>query len=101
MELFCSFDLPVLTAKQRRAYRRFHKFLENEGFVMFQESLYCRMIPSGHPLEALKKTVMKHAPDEGSVVLITVTEKQFENMVFVTGSFNTNVISSKEKVVVL
>ncbi len=101
MELICMFDLPVLTAGQRRAYRRFHRLLEDFGFTMLEESVYCRMAPSGHPLETLKADLRKQAPKEGIVTLLTVTERQFENMDFITGDWKSDVVASKESVVEL
>ena len=32
------FDLPTITEKNRAEYRKFHKFLIQEGFIMMQES---------------------------------------------------------------
>ena len=39
MRVIVFFDLPTLTSKERREYRRFRKFLINEGFIMMQESM--------------------------------------------------------------
>ena len=43
MRTFVMFDLPVLTAADRREYRRFRKFLVKTGFVMLQESVYSKL----------------------------------------------------------
>ena len=37
------FDLPTLTAKQRRDYRQFVKLIKKIGFIMFQESIYVKL----------------------------------------------------------
>ena len=39
MRVFVMFDLPVLTASDRKVYRQFRKFLMKNGFVMLQESV--------------------------------------------------------------
>ena len=101
MEVICMFDLPVVTARNRRAYRKFKKFLDDEGFSMLEESVYNRMVPSGCPLEAVKNAFKKNRPPQGLVILLTVTEKQFENMVFVTGEHQSDVISGPDPVVVI
>ena len=101
MEMLCMFDLPVKTAKNRRDYRLFRKFLLKNGFVPLEESVYCRMIPSGHPLRTLQTLIRKNKPPEGIVALLTVTEHQFENMEFITGQWKSNVVDSAESVVEL
>ena len=44
MRMIVFFDLPVLTSKQRRDYREFRKFLLKSGFLMLQESVYCKLV---------------------------------------------------------
>ena len=43
MRLLVLFDLPVTTTEERREYTKFRKYLIKSGFMMFQESVYCRM----------------------------------------------------------
>ena len=43
MRVLVFFDLPVLTAKERREYRRFRNELLKNGFIMLQESVYCKL----------------------------------------------------------
>ena len=40
------FDIPVETKKQRKAYANFRKALIQDGFTMFQFSIYVRHCPS-------------------------------------------------------
>lgn len=42
MRVIVMFDLPVLTAQERRDYTRFRKHLLKNGFLMMQESIYCK-----------------------------------------------------------
>lgn len=37
------FDLPTMTTKNHREYTRFRKFLLKSGFMMLQESVYCKL----------------------------------------------------------
>ena len=101
MELICMFDLPVLTARNRRAYRQFKKFLDKMGFVMLEESVYCRMIPNGATMKSTKAAFREHRPPSGLVALLVVTEKQFANMEFITGKHVSNVLSSMDSVAVI
>ena len=43
MRIIVMFDLPVTTASDRREYTRFRKYLIKNGFLMMQESVYCKL----------------------------------------------------------
>lgn len=86
MRMLCMFDLPVDTEKEKRAYRIFRKNLIKEGFVMIQFSIYVRTCPSREYAHRLEKRIRRIAPDKGNVRLLTVTEKQYDDMVMIVGS---------------
>ena len=44
MRLIVFFDLPVKTAKQRKDYRQFRKFLLKDGYLQLQESVYAKLV---------------------------------------------------------
>lgn len=101
MQLICMFDLPTITAEDRKNYRLFRRFLLQEGFIMLEESVYTRMIPSGNALKCLEENIRKNKPPTGIILLLKVTEHQFTNMEFIVGVNNTDVIQSTEAVVEL
>ena len=80
------FDLPVDTSDQQRAYRKFRKDIMSEGFVMIQYSVYVRTCPNRQFANQLEKRLQKIMPKEGNVRLLTVTEKQYEDMKIMVGS---------------
>ena len=43
MRILVFFDLPVTTEDDRRVYRTFRKYLIKSGFLMLQESVYCKL----------------------------------------------------------
>ena len=47
MRVIVFFDLPVLTYQQRKEYTKFRKFLLRSGFMMMQESVYCKLALNG------------------------------------------------------
>lgn len=47
MRVLVFFDLPVVKSEHRRAYARFRKFLLKNGFMMLQESVYCKLALNG------------------------------------------------------
>ena len=46
MRMIVFFDLPTLTNEDKRNYRKFRKVLIKNGFIMLQESVYCKMMTS-------------------------------------------------------
>lgn len=86
MRLLVFFDLPVETAKQRREYRLFRKFLIKEGYLMLQESVYAKLVANDGNADGAVHRLRKHRPPAGLVQVLKVTEKQFSTMVYITGN---------------
>ena len=61
------FDFPVETKKQRKAATRFRKELIQDGFSMFQFSIYMRNCPSRENAEVHIKRVTGILPDYGHI----------------------------------
>ena len=101
MRLVVFFDLPVISAEERRAYTRFRKALIKNGFTMLQESVYCKLLTSPSMENSVKNMLQKNRPDKGLVQTLLVTEKQYVNMDFVVGERNSEYIDSEERVVIL
>lgn len=80
MKMLCMFDLPVDTSEQQRAYRKFRKDIMSEGFIMIQYSVYVRTCPNRQFANQLEKRLKKIIPAEGNIRLLTVTEKQYEDI---------------------
>jgi CRISPR-associated protein Cas2 len=85
MRLLVFFDLPVETAKQRKDYRQFRKFLINDGYLMLQESVYAKMVVTEAAAKNAIARMKKKRPPAGLVQVLRVSEKQYADMVFVTG----------------
>ena len=86
MKLLCMFDLPVDTSDQQRAYRKFRRDIMSEGFIMIQYSVYVRTCPNRQFADQMEKRLRKYVPKEGNVRLLTITEKQYEDMKVMVGS---------------
>lgn len=71
------FDLPTETKKDRKAYATFRKKLIDDGFTMFQFSIYARHCPSQENADVHKKRVKTFLPEFGNVGIMTITDKQF------------------------
>ena len=101
MRVLVFFDLPVLTSDDRRAYRKFRKSMLKKGFIMLQESVYCRMALNKTMADQILDSIKRDKPGKGLVMSLLITEKQFERMEFITGEFVTDMVDTDERVVFL
>lgn len=74
------FDLPTETKKERKIYAQFRKRLMQDGFTMFQFSIYLRHCPSAENADVHIKRVKSFLPEMGSVGIMRITDKQFGDM---------------------
>lgn len=74
------FDLPTETKKERQVASRFRKDIMNDGFAMFQFSIYLRHCSSRENADVHIKRVKKALPAKGHIGIITITDKQFGMM---------------------
>lgn len=85
MRLMVFFDLPVVTKAERRAYTQFRRFLLNDGYDMIQFSIYGRILNGSDAEEKHMKRLLTNLPPEGSIRVLTVTEKQYASMKLLVG----------------
>ncbi len=102
MKLICMFDLPTDSNEDKRAYRNFRKILIQNGFVMIQYSVYVRTCPNREFAKKFIPKIKEKAPIKGNVRLISITEKQYEDMVLIVGSkSHLETILNEERIVVI
>ena len=101
MRVIVMFDLPTLTKDNMRDYRRFRKFLLKNGFIMLQESIYTKLTLNSTNAKLVQDNVRKNKPWDGLVSMLTITEKQYNDMEFLVGSKKSSVIDSDERLVIL
>lgn len=85
MRMLVFFDLPVVTKTERRAYTLFRRFLLNDGYDMIQFSVYGRILNGNDAETKHMKRLVDNLPPEGSIRVLTVTEKQFAGMKLLVG----------------
>lgn len=95
------FDLPVITQADRKEYVKFRKYLIKSGFLMMQESIYCKLSPNSTLADAVVENVRKNKPVKGLVQVLRVTEKQYAKMEFIVGEGKSEVLSSDDRLVIL
>ena len=101
MRVIVFFDLPVLTESNRREYRTFRKFLIKSGFMMVQESVYCKLAQNSSVADIMVDNIKKTKPPEGLVQVLRVTEKQYNKMDFIVGEKTGDVLTTTERLVIL
>ena len=101
MRILVMFDLPTLTSEDRRNYRKFRKDLLKSGFYMLQESVYCRMVLNQSAENNVRSALKRMRPPSGSVMVLSVTEKQFAKIDYITGNIKTDVLTSDDRITIL
>ena len=71
------FDLPTETKVDKKRYVKFRKDLLDDGFAMFQFSIYMRHCSSRENAEVHIRRVKQSLPEFGKVGIFCITDKQF------------------------
>ncbi|MDI3536385.1 MAG: CRISPR-associated protein Cas2 [Eubacteriaceae bacterium] len=85
MRIIVMFDLPTLTKSDRREASQFRNNLIKNGFFMVQLSIYCRITRNHDDARKNINLVKTFLPPQGSVRVLTVTEKQYASMQVLIG----------------
>ncbi len=80
MWIFVFFDLPTYTKKERKAASDFRNRLVEDGFNMFQFSVYIRHCASKDNADVHMRRVKGILPKDGKVGMVCITDKQFGMM---------------------
>lgn len=101
MRMVLFFDLPSISKKDQREYRKFVKFIKSIGFSMFQESVYTKLCLNETVVKSTTSKLKNNLPKDGFVSVITLTEKQFSSIEILVGKLDTDVILSDQSVIKL
>lgn len=101
MRVMVMFDLPVLTSADRREYARFRKYLIKSGFLMMQESVYCKLAKNQTAADIIVDNLKKNKPEKGLVQAMKITEKQFSKIEYIVGKADSEIIDSDERLIIL
>lgn len=100
MRIVVMYDLPMLTSSERRSYRTFNKQLVLAGFIRLQYSVYTKLVLNRTQQLRYERLVERHKPPTGSLIMFTVTERQYANRTFLLGSEYSDVLQSDERLVI-
>ena len=85
MRLIVLYDLPQSNYEDNKEYIKFRKFLQKCGFRMFQFSVYIRECINEHDAAKIINRIENNPPKEGNVSIIRITEKQFQEIIYLKG----------------
>lgn len=80
MWILVFFDLPTETKKEKKTSANFRKRLVEDGFTMFQFSIYVRHCASRENADVHIKRVKSILPEKGHVGILCITDKQFASI---------------------
>lgn len=86
MRILLFFDLPMDDSAAVKQYTRFRKILIKSGYQMLQYSVYCKICPNRDTVNWHIDYLNKHLPPEGSVMMLMITEKQYQSIKHLVGS---------------
>ena len=95
MRVIVFFDLPVLTDANRIDYRTFRKFLIKSGFMMIQESVYCKLAQNSSMADIMVDNINYTVPmvtEEPSVVAAC---SYAGKLIAKSGGFSTEILDRK------
>lgn len=101
MRVIVFFDLPVLSVADRKEYRKFRRFLIKTGFIMLQESVYSKLVLNATAAATVENLVQANAPNKGIIQLLTITEKQYASIKYITGEFVSEYINSTDRIIII
>ena len=85
MRIVVYFDLPVKKPNERKAATKFRKFLVKDGYDMIQYSVYSRICCGMDAVRKYKSRLKQNIPDKGSIIVFTMTEKEYESKEILLG----------------
>ena len=80
MWILVFFDLPTETKTDRKRATGFRKALIDDGFTMFQFSIYIRHCASAANAEVHINRIKSFLPQFGKVGILCITDKQFGDL---------------------
>ena len=85
MRILVFFDLPVKEKEERRAATQFRNFLLKDGYHMIQYSVYARVCNGTDAVAKHRARLRAAIPDNGSIRMLVITEKQYESIEILLG----------------
>ncbi|AXP09275.1 CRISPR-associated endonuclease Cas2 [Campylobacter hepaticus] len=100
MRVLLMFDMPTKSKKDQKNANKFRTSLIKLGFFMMQFSVYVKICKGSVSAKTTIKSIQRILPPYGNIRVLTITEKQFDNMQILLGgtSFNEKINDNKNLV---
>ncbi len=82
------YDLPMSDTINRKHYTKFRREILSLGCYLVQYSVYAKVLKNEIYYNSFITKLKQVMPEKGEVRVIKVTEKQYENMIFLSGAQN-------------
>ena len=82
------YDLPMTEIEDRKEYTKFRRDILKLGCYLVQFSVYAKVIKNEIYYKSFIKKLKDILPERGEVRVIKITEKQYEDMIFLNGIRN-------------
>ena len=69
-------------------YTRLRKFLQKDGYIRIAPEVFMRIVQNRKASEKHYRRIEEVAPKTGTVRLLRLTEKQYDNIYMVTGNLD-------------
>ena len=101
MRVFSIYDLPTIDDEDRKIYQKFHTQLTKLGFYMLQYSVYVKVVQNDLSYKQYISKVNNILPQKGNIAILKLTEKQYEDMIYLRGEQNKfdSLVGGKELIV--
>lgn len=70
------------------AYTKLRKFLVSDGYIMLQPEVFMRITTNRKAAAKHIRRLEEYNPKSGQIRILKLTEKQFENVIMLTGEEN-------------
>lgn len=82
------FDLPSVEKKDISNNQKFIKKLKKIGFYMLQFSVYTKVLINQSEYDRIIKKVKQIIPNKGNIIILKLTDKQYNEMIYLNGEKN-------------
>lgn len=88
MRAIILFDLPSVEKQNMANNQRFIKKLKKIGFYMLQFSVYTKVLINQSEYDRIIKKVKQIIPNKGNIIILKLTDKQYNDMIYLNGEKN-------------
>lgn len=88
MRAIILFDLPSVEKQDIENNQKFIKKLKKIGFYMLQFSVYTKVLINQSEYDRIIKKVKQIIPNKGNIIILKLTDKQYNDMIYLNGEKN-------------